>query len=84
MLIRVQDKSKSISICGKLIGVDDKSVYISDGVHIITHELFVIGRYKSEERAMQVLDSIEHAYEDSSYTDTGIKVPKKVFQMPKE
>lgn len=91
MLIRSQDKNALVDISGTtiraLIPHNNKPKIIAYGNNQSTDMEETLGVYDTEERAIEVLDKIQHYYTspDAQIGDGGFDIVlNKVFEMPEE
>jgi hypothetical protein len=75
--IRSQDKTILMKIDNLLIDDDRKTIYTNNYINGMGFT-YTLGIYKSKERALQILDEIQH------YLETVIDVSQMVYEMPKE
>lgn len=96
MLIRSQDKMDILDITGKRIySTTAGDILITNNAEVVNGDCLLIGKYKTKERAIEVLDDICRAYECSLYCEHGfdsaaalqrpyIFAQNRVYQMPEE
>lgn len=81
MLIRSQDKKMLFDITGSNIGIaKNNTIYGWNSFSDVDIPTF-LGRYPTEERAIEVLDEICQNYEDIKFME---RRSGHVFQMPEE
>lgn len=94
MWIRSQDKESLRQYKGIFIDGTDKKNICGDNF-VDTKSWFILGQYKSEERAKEVLDDIQHYLADICYYklkassglmdwESFIETNSCVYEMPKE